>query len=77
MRLYIIVCEAGDRSCHYWISTASLSLHTTQSAANACGQRDEREKGERTEWERMDESWEGNRGGDGGKETRQKCLREE
>lgn len=40
MRSYIIVCEAGDRSCHYWISAASLSLYTTQSAVNACGQRD-------------------------------------
>lgn len=38
--LYIIVREAGDRTCHYWISTASLSLHMTQSATNACGQRD-------------------------------------
>ena len=41
MRSYIILCEAGDRSCHYWISTASLSPHMTQSAANASGQRDE------------------------------------
>lgn len=40
MRSYIIVGEAGDRSCHYWISTASFSLHTTQSATNACGKRD-------------------------------------
>lgn len=48
MKSYIIVCEAGDRSCHYWISTASLSLHTTQSATNACGQREmEGEEGER------------------------------
>lgn len=45
MRSYIIVCEAGDRSCHYWISTASLNLHTTQSAANACGQKRWREGG--------------------------------
>lgn len=67
MRSYIILCEAGDRSCHYWISIASLSLHTTQSAANACGQRDGVEgsgKKERTEEERKDKSWEGERDGE-------------
>lgn len=60
-RSYIIVREAADRSCHYWINTASFSLHTTQSAANACGQRDggSRERNERTETDKRDKSWEG------------------
>lgn len=37
---YIIVGGAGDRGCHYWISTASFSLRMTQSAMSACGQSD-------------------------------------
>lgn len=58
MRSYIIVGEAGDRSCHYWISTASFSLHTTQSATNACGKRDGG-GGEGTDEDKSDEGWEG------------------
>ena len=46
-RSYIILCEVGDRSCHYWISTASLSRHTTQTATDARGRQDG-ERGGRT-----------------------------
>lgn len=59
MRSYITVCEAGNRSCHYWISAASLSLCTTQSAANACGQRDGGRGKREVRGKRMDKSWEG------------------